>query len=1084
MAGLHRLLRPVAAALLLTTALAAQVPGSQVPGSQVPGSQVPGSQVPIVNPGFEDGLTHWRLSRTGGGVHMHRDGERPGSGQYSLRLEAAAEGTESTVRSEPVRLAVGQLYRLSGWIRTEGVKVDREARYPTALGACLSMESFPFTNASPQVAGTSARRVEVLFLAAASQDRVQLHLGRNGRAWGRAWFDDLKLEKVEDIGAFIPLETVRWSGPGAAGPGYRYDMGGWIFVHIEGEPYPRGRQYGELVSAEIVQYMTKVGHQKHASDPAKGWAQVRLLTDALFLRKYDTEYLEEMKGIADGANKAGAKFKGRELDLLDIAALNSIVDADYVEAALHVTPTPLTGKQFESGEEEAERAGKGDHCSSFVATGTATRDGRFVMGQMFMWNGYTGVHWDVMVDVVPAKGHRLVYQTFPGGLHSGSDWYLNGAGLVIGETTVAQTPFNPEGTPQSNRIRKAAQYASSIDEAVRILADQNNGLYTNDWTMADAKSGEGACLLLGTKKLKLWRTGTAGRPADTPGGLKDFIWANNNARDPEVRTEFGPNPENAPLDLAFGTWNRDIAFWESYKELGKGGFDIASAARLMGSSPINRPHACDAKLTTGEMAEKLAFMAHYGKTTQREKWVGGRFIADLPGATPHLTLGYTTFSPVWITERLRAARAAWKPEPAAKPEPKPELGKDSSPWTYPRRLLWSGTVKPAADRDSWFVSGSAAYWQLLRRLPEEPAKAQELLRDALQDAATRHAFFVHKEGAKAPQDTVETYDRYGSYQLPRIRGMFALHQLRLQLGNARFAQAMKTVHGRYDGKPATTAQVLAALSEGAGREVAPLIQPWIARADLPRPVLAAQVAPAGDGFEVQVEITQDTPWPFVAFAELRTAKGARLERIVAEGPRTRLALRCDSRPLALVFNTGGDLALVKENPFTPSNILDDWSRAALAWGSLRTPEVQRSLTLQWREVLAEATTEVLLPARPDAEYSDRDLAEHDLILLGAAADNALVARLQAEGRLPVTFGPGWFRWKGTLHARPDEGLALAFPNPWNPRRTVYLLAANSALQLYHMTRSAPRSWQAWARFKGSEIAAKGYHEAKDATLRF
>lgn len=1058
MAGLHRLLRPAAAALLLATALAAQVP--------------------IVNPGFEDGLSHWRLSKTGGGVQMHRDGERPGSGQYSLRLEAAAEGTEATVRSEPLQLAVGQLYRLSGWIRAEGVKVDREARYPTALGACLSMESFPFTNASPQVAGSSARRVEVLFIAAASQDRVQLHLGRNGRAWGRAWFDDLKLEKVEDIGAFIPLETVRWSGPGAAGPGYRYDMGGWIFVHIEGEPYPRGRQYGELVSAEIVAYMTKVGHQKNAADPAKGWNQVRLLTDALFLRKYEVEYLEEMKGIADGANRAGAKFKGRELDLLDIAALNSIVDADYVESALQVTPTPITGKQFESGEEEAERAGKGDHCSSFVATKSATRDGRFVMGQMFMWNGYTGVHWDVMVDVVPAKGHRLVYQTFPGGLHSGSDWYLNGAGLVIGETTVAQTPFNPEGTPQSNRIRKAAQYASTIDEAVRILAEQNNGLYTNDWTMADAKTGEGACLLLGTKKLKLWRTGTG----DTPGKLKDFIWANNNARDPEVRTEFGPNPENAPVDLAFGTWNRDIAFWESYKTLGKGGFDIASAAKLMGSSPINRPHACDAKLTTGEMAEKLAFMAHYGKTTQREKWVGGRFIADLPGATPHLTLGYTTFSPVWITDKLKAAKAAWKPAPVAKADPKPDLGKDTSAWTYPRRLLWSGTVKPAADADSWFVSGSAAYWQLLRRLPEDTAKAQEFLRDALNEASARHAYFVQKEGAKAPKDTVETYDRYGSYQLPRIRGLFALHQLRLQLGNARFAQAMKTAHGRYDGRPASTAQILAALTEGGGQDVSPVVSPWITRADLPRPVLSARVA--GDGSEVQVEIALDAHWPFVAFAELRTAKGARLERIAATGARTSLTLRCDAKPLALVFNGGGDVALAKENPFTPANILDDWSHAVLAWGSLRTPEVQRTLALQWREVLAEATTEVLLPTKAEAEYTDRELAEHDLILLGSAADNALVARLQAEGKLPATFGPGWFRWQGVLHARPEEGLALAFPNPWNPQRTIYLLAANSALQLYHMTRSAPRGWQAWALFKGNEVAAKGYSPAKDTAIRF
>jgi len=592
-------------------------------------------QVPLAHSGFEQergGLpAGWTLREGSRGAVLASDPAAKSEGARSLRLEASAEGAEATVQSEPVKLRVGQLYRLSAWIQARGVTVDREARYPTALGACLSMASFPFTNASPQVAGQATRRVEVLFLATSSQDRVQLHLGRNGRAWGKAWFDDVRLEKVEDITAFIPLETVRW-----AGPAYRYDMGGWIFVHIEGDPYPRGRQYGELVSEEIIRYMSKIGVQKNAADPVKGWAQVRLLADALFLRKYDLEYLEEMKGIADGANKAGAKFKGRELDLLDVVALNSLVDADYVESALRVSPTPLSGRTFMKGEDEAERGGAGDHCSSFVATKSASKDGRFIMGQMFMWAGYTGVHWDVMVDVVPAKGHRLVYQTFPGGLHSGSDWYINGAGLVIGETTVGQTGFDPDGTPQSNRIRKAAQYASSIDEAARILTEKNNGLYTNDWTMADAKTEEGACFLLGTRKTRLWRTGNG----DTPGRLKDFIWANNNTRDLDVRAEYGPNPENAPVDLAFNTWNRDIAFQQAFQAHGKGGFDIDVATRMMASSPINRPHACDAKLTTGEMAEKLAFIAHYGKTTQREKWVGGRWIPDLPGATPHLTLGY------------------------------------------------------------------------------------------------------------------------------------------------------------------------------------------------------------------------------------------------------------------------------------------------------------------------------------------------------------------------------------------------------------------------------------------------------------
>ena len=545
---------------------------------------------------------------------------KPGSTAQAsdLRLVAPTEGSEATLASAPLTLKVGELYRLSATIRTEGVKADALARYPTALGACLSMESFPFTNASQSVAGTSERTVSTLFIATSPTDRVQLHLGRNGRATGSATFKDVKLEKVEDVTAFIPMQTVRW-----AGKGFRYEMGGWTFLHIEGAPYARGRQHGELMAEEIVRYITKLGVQKNAADPVRGWADQRQMADALFFRKYDVEFLEEMKGTADGAVKAGAKFKGRDLDLLDIVTLNSAVDMSSLQDGLTHAAHPLTGRTFMTGDDEMEKGGKGDHCSSLVATGSATKSGRFIFTQLFMWNGYTGTEWNVMLDVVPEKGHRFVMQTFAGGIHSGTDWYINASGLVMGETTVGQTPFNADGTPQSNRIRKAAQYATGIDEAAAILFKQNNGLYTNDWTMADTKTNEGACFLLGTEKTKMWRTGSKGKPADTPGHLKDFIWANNNNRDLDVRGEYGANPENAPADLAFNTWNRDIAFQEAFRTHGKGGFDIDTATRLMASSPINRPHACDGKLTTAEMAEQLVFIAHQGKTTQREKTASG-----------------------------------------------------------------------------------------------------------------------------------------------------------------------------------------------------------------------------------------------------------------------------------------------------------------------------------------------------------------------------------------------------------------------------------------------------------------------------
>lgn len=997
-----------------------------------------------------------------------------------LRLEAAAEGSEATLISAPVSLKVGELYRLSATIRAEGVKADALARYPTALGACLSMESFPFTNASQSVAGTAKRKVSTLFLATSPSDRVQLHLGRNGKARGAAAFGDVKLEKVEDVTAFIPMETVRW-----AGKGFRYEMGGWTFLHIEGAPYARGRQHGELMADEIVRYITKLGVQKNAADPARGWADQRQMADALFFRKYDVEFLEEMKGIADGAVKAGASFRGRPVDLLDIVTLNSAVDMSSLQEGLAHAPNPLTGRTFMSGDDEMEKGGKGDHCSSFVATKGATKSGRFILTQMFMWNGYTGTEWNVMLDIVPEKGHRLVLQTFAGGIHSGTDWYLNASGLVMGETTVGQTPFNADGTPQSNRIRKAAQYANSIDEAAAILFKQNNGLYTNDWTMADAKTDEGACFLLGTEKTRMWRTGTKGKPADTPGNHLDFIWANNNNRDLDVRGEYGANPENAPADLAFNTWNRDIAFQDVFKAYGRKGFDIDIATRVMATSPINRPHACDAKLTTSEMAEKLVFIAHQGKTTLREKMVGGRWIPELPGATPHLTHGYTAFSPIWITERLQAAKATWREEKQAKAMPVPDVAGVKEAFSYEAKGLWTGTVKPATDAENWFASASAAYWQQLKNLPTAAAKAFETQSAAFGDLNTRHLWLEAKEGVKAPLTTKTEYDRYGAYQIPRIRGLFALHQLRLHLGNAAFAKAMQTAHARFSGKPATTAGILKALSDGAGKDVSPILKPWLERADLPAPRIRAEVVKSGTGYDVKVGVEQSGhAYPFVAFVAVETEKGSKLERVEMSGASGSFSFASEAAPVRVAFNAGNDIPLSRANFWIPGNVLDDWSATRIVYGTGREVEAQRTLALGYRDALADGMTEVLLPVEADAELSDADLAASDLVVFGGPAENGLSARLQAEGKLPLEAGPGWFKWQGRTYGRPDEGLFLALPNPWNPKRMLVLALSNSRTQQWAMSKAIPRGLPGWAVYRGSEVQSKGHALAEGLVQTF
>jgi hypothetical protein len=292
------------------------------------------------------------------------------------------------------------------------------------------------------------------------------------------------------------------------------------------------------------------------------------------------------------------------------------------------------------------------------------------------------------------------------------------------------------------------------------------------------------------------------------------------------------------------------------------------------------------------------------------------------------------------------------------------------------------------------------------------------------------------------------------------------------------------VHERYAGKPVTTAEVLRVLSAAAGRDVAPILLPFLERAELPDPRVAAALAEVkGDGgapaWEVTLSVKQPGPvWPFVAAVEVRTAKGAKLERVdVKDGDET-FTLRSAERPTAVVFDAGADLPVRRDNPYVLANLLDDFSSLLHVWGSAREVEAGRSLGLLWRDVVADAFVEILPPLVVDAEASDADLAAKDLVLLGGAADNLVVARLAREGKLPVELGNGFFRFRGTTYARPDDGIAIAFPNPWNPRRAVYLYAANSRLQLWQMVKSFQRGQPGFAIWRGGEVVGKGHGGAE------
>ena len=561
----------------------------------------------------------------------------------------------------------------------------------------------PFDVHSESLGGTRDwTRVSLKFTATRPTDHIVLEVADGGAFSGRAWFEGMTLEEIAPTDALPQKATLR-----SFGPGYRYPKAGWIYLHIEGEPYDRGYQHGYLMAREIEQYIDRCASQLDSKSKSTAWDNGRTTANALFLRGFDEEILQEMKGIADGAAAAGAKIYRRTVDLVDIVTLNTITELGELRAAMPMTPTGLEGIGFRRPRGDVGTEDR-DHCSAFAACGRATRDGKMVIGHVTWWPMTLAEQTNIMLDVQPAAGHRVLMQSYPGGIQSGTDWYQNDAGVVLTETTIDQSPFNMQGTPVAYRARHSIQYGDSIDKVVELLETRNNGLYTNEWIIGDARSNEIAMLELGTYKTKLYRSSQN----DWFGGTEGFYWGCNNPKDLQVRLEYQPDPHGSPNDIPFVPAPRDIKWQQMYQQY-KGSIDESFAFLAFRTAPLVSASTMDAKVTTAEMAPQMMMWALFGKPNQRE-WVPSAR-NDYAGNAGLYSSGYKLFraEPAQaMTQVLTGAPKASGVGAAATGETPRSRGRRNSARAS-NGSLWKGWILPATDRDVWFTAGSAAYWEVL-----------------------------------------------------------------------------------------------------------------------------------------------------------------------------------------------------------------------------------------------------------------------------------------------------------------------------------------------------------------------------------
>ncbi len=615
------------------------------------------------------------------------------------------------------------------------------------------------------------------------------------------------------------------------GPGYRYTQSGWVVVHIEGAPYERGYQHGRLLAAEIVDNIQKSATLRSSKAPTDGWRDLRTLVNALFMRRYEQEYLHEMKGIADGAAAAGAKFDGRPVDLLDVVALNSSIEVDFLESSLDATATGLEGIKFRDPPEGQVQAEDDDHCSAFAATAPATADGQIVFGHITMFHLYAVRHFNVWLDIQPTAGHRLVFQTYPGGIMSGLDYYMNDAGLLCCETTIAQTGFHADGEPLASRIRRVMQYADSIDKAVEILLSSNNGLYSNDWLLGDIKTAEVASFELGTHKHKLSRSSKR----EYPGGTDGFYWGCNNMKDLDVRKETVPSLGSKPANMVFRPHSRDIA-WQQLFEKHRGKIDASFGFEAFTTPPVAAFRSCDAKFTTTALAKDLKSWALFGPPLGRTWDASPEEMRRLPDIKPLVSNDWAL---------LHAKRPQDPSSDVAKavdlvPLPKAEKKSETAALRQRSTALpaaWHGTVLPAGDGDIWLAAAFSDYERIVSLEKSLKAKSKEgkLAKDDEDKLAlvrfapeSRWLAAARRAGHDVPLGEIHReWTSQDWYQIAAGKGVQLLAALRGRLGAAPFDKAMDEFGRAQAGQAVTTAEFREHLEKAAGQSLAVLFDPWL-----------------------------------------------------------------------------------------------------------------------------------------------------------------------------------------------------------------------------------------------------------------
>lgn len=313
--------------------------------------------------------------------------------------------------------------------------------------------------------------------------------------------------------------------------GLKTEINGWKCITIKGAPHARGYAHGQLLKKEIedAHSMLKYSLYEDYGRPIETFIEI---SNDFFKPQIKTnfpELYEEMEGIAKGS--------GQNIDF--IVMWNCFVSLDYLYASLSQVLEARNDKALNekyeklldihleglkswsygssqlskiSGEGGGYRSrnrvwnGADDRCSSFIAVGSYTKDGKIVCAHNTFDNFIDGQYFNVIITIIPSSGHRIMFQGAPGYIFSGTDFFTSSSGIFGTETTLGGFNAYENKDPICCRIRQAMQYGKTLDDYVAYLTKNNSGDYASTWYFGDTNTNEIMRIELGLKYTPVERT--------------------------------------------------------------------------------------------------------------------------------------------------------------------------------------------------------------------------------------------------------------------------------------------------------------------------------------------------------------------------------------------------------------------------------------------------------------------------------------------------------------------------------------------------------------------------------------------------